>query len=351
MEGYMRKVLIVLLSICFLLTTSASVIGYMESKKTVEPDNPTPVTPTPSGLVKYEYYLENEKQETMPTNNIDSEVKYMFSKHLCTNGLTGSFDTTLWKFTPSEEKEALCSLYFVKSQYEVTITTSNGSVQNSEDGKFLVPRENEGQFNVIPNEGYKYKNVVCSNDNEAIYDISSNTLTISSVMENIACKVNFEIMKFKAKVTVVNGTGNTTETEKYGNDVNVIVKAKDGYEKPTVKCTNNQTGSIKNNTLTIYKITDNTTCTVTYKKIPTVLFTLKITSLPDTVTIVSGNTSQSIKKGTDGKISLKPDSGYNVSINCNVKPSSTTTDPDGTVNYTFLNVEKNITCSVSSSEL
>lgn len=343
----MKKILIIVLSICFLLTTTASIIGIIEHGKRNN-DTPTP-TPTPTiKLVSYEYYLENEKVDEMPVNSKDSEVKYVFSKYVCTNGLSGSFDTTLWKFTPSEDKESLCSLYFANSQYEVTITAANGVVDD-EDGKFMVPRENEGTFVVSPNEGYKYKNVVCSNNNEAVYDISSSTLTIGSVMENIACKVSFEIMKFKAKISVVNGSGSTTEIQKYGNDVNVIVKAKDGYEKPTVKCTNSQNGSIKNNTFTIYKLTDNTTCTITYKKIPVVLYTLKVTGLSSNLTITSGNASQQIKKGTDGRISIKPTDGSSVSLSCNVKPSQTTVDPDGTHNFIFLNVSSNITCSASAN--
>ncbi len=340
----MKKILIIFLSICFLLTTTASIIGLIEhGKKNGEVNPPTP-TPTPSKLVSYEYYLEDDKVVEMPVNDKDSEVKYVFSLYKCTNGLSGTFDKNLWKFTPSEDKESVCSLYFAYSQYEVSITAINGVVENDDDGKFMIPRESEGTFNVVPNEGYKFKNVVCSNNNEAVYDISSSTLTINSVMEAIACKVNFEIKKFKAKISVVNGTGSTTEIQKYGSDVNVIVKAKDGYEKPTVKCTNNQNGSIKSNTLTITRITDNTTCTVTYKKIPIVLYTLKVT-VPSNLTIVSGSASQQIKKGTDGRISIKPQDGSGVELSCNVKPSSKTTDPDGTANFIFLNVSKDITCT------
>ncbi len=343
----MKKILIIFLSICFLLTASASIVGIIEHNKK---DNPVEKpTNTPSKLVKYEYYFENEKIDEMPNNNVNGEVKYIFAKYTCTNNLTGTFDTNLWIFTPSEDKEAVCSLYFVKSQYEVTITATNGIVQNDDNGKFVVPRENEGSFSVIPNEGYKYKNVVCSNKNKALYDISSKTLTIDSVMEDMACKVNFEIKKFKAKINVINGTGTTTEIQKYGGDISVIVKAKDGYEKPTVKCTNNQNGSIRNNTLNIYKITDNTTCTVTYKKIPIVTHVLKI-KLGSNLNIVAGTITQKIKNGTDGKISIKPDDGYSVSISCNVKPSSTVIDEDGTVNYTFLNVTKDITCTASATQ-
>ena len=346
----MKKILIIILSICFLLTTVASVIGFIEHNSSNE--KPTDKNPTNqdnnNGLITYEYYLENEPVDEMPANYVDGDIKYIFSKYQCTNNLSGTFDIYVWKFTPSEDKKSECKLYFVKSLYEVTVTATNGSVHGDNNGKFTVVRENEGQFNVVPNEGYKYKNVVCSNENEAIYDISTNTLTISSVMEDIACKVNFEIKKFKVKINVVNGTGSTTETQKYGSDVTVIVKAKDGYEKPTVKCTNGQNGSIKNNTLNVVRLTDNTTCTVTYKKIPIVTHTIKI-NLGSGLKIVAGSLSQQVKDGTDGKFSIKPDEGHSVNLSCNVKPSSSNTDPDGTVNYTFLNVTKDITCSASAS--
>ena len=176
----MKKILIVILSICFLLTSAGSIYGYIEHKNRIV----TPVNQD-NNLITYEYYLENEKVDSMPSNYVDGDIKYIFSKYQCTNNLSGTFDINVWKFTPSEDKQAECKLYFVKSLYNVTITATNGTVQNDNDGKFTVVRENDGQFTVVPNEGYKFKNVVCSNDSEAIYDISTKTLKVSSVMSDI----------------------------------------------------------------------------------------------------------------------------------------------------------------------
>ena len=68
-----RKILIVILAILFLISASASVIGFIEHNKSPEnkPD------PKPKELITYEYYLEEQQQETMPTNS--EEASYVFS--------------------------------------------------------------------------------------------------------------------------------------------------------------------------------------------------------------------------------------------------------------------------------
>ena len=69
------------------------------------------------------------------------------------------------------------------------------------------------------------------------------------------------------RVNVINGTiDNDLKAVKKGEDAVFSINNNLGYENPSVTCTNNQTGSIKNNTLTVDELTDDTVCTVKYEK-------------------------------------------------------------------------------------
>ena len=148
---------------------------------------------------------------------------------------------------------------------------------------------------------------------------------------------------------VKNGSGNTEETVNYGESIAVLVQPKDGYEKPTVVCTNNQEAIIKDGTLSIQKLTKDTVCTATYTKIPIIKYKLSIV-LPEHATLVSGNTTQQIVAGKDASFSVKPDDNYELEINCGgPRPEMESLD-DGTVNYTLLEVNNSLTCTITAKE-
>ena len=335
-----NKPIIFILGFLFILSTSAGVIGYLNKDKyNKEPQ-------TPKVEIKYEYYIEGSKVENIPSNENN---EYIFSRYECDNEISGSFDNEKWSFTPNEEKNGTCKLYFVNAFYEVTLSATNGVV--SETNNLKVKREEDGQFEIIPNEGYEFKEVVCSNNKEAIYDISTNTLNINVIMENVACKVTFEIKNLKLDLTVKNGKGNTTEYANYGENISTIVEPNDGYEKPTITCTNEQEYTYLNNNFSIPRITDNTKCTVTFKKTPIVTYKLLLKDIDENVKITAGSTEQSIVSGKDGRFTLLPNEGYEVEINCgDIQPSKVETDPNGSITYTFLQMSKDITCNVTSKE-
>ena len=56
--------------------------------------------------------------------------------------------------------------------------------------------------------------------------------------------------------------------------------------------------------------------------------------------------------GKDGKFTLKPAEGYEISLSCSdsVKPSKEEPEEDGSITYTFLSMSKNVTCSVTATE-
>ena len=343
-----NKPIIIVLSILFILYTCAAIVGFINHK-----EEKTPVKPEPNlNLVTYEYYIDDVSVQEAPVN--DEENKYVYSHSDCDNNMILNFDNENWSFDVKNKSEGVCRLYFNKGTYEVTLTTTNGLITQGETQDtgyiFKVDRLTDGQFVILPNEGYKFKEATCANDKQAIYDESTNTLSINSITEDIACKVDFEVKNLTVEITVKNGEGTTTQNADYGKSISAVVKANEGYEKPKIECTNNQEYTYENNEFSIPKLTDNTKCTVTFNKVPTVTYNLKIEGLPEEVTITSGNTEQSIVSGKDGKFSLKAEDGYTIVLDCNgVQPSDEKVDPDGTITYTFLGITKNITCNVTTS--
>ena len=344
-----KKPIIVVLAILFALSTSAAIIGFVNHGKEKVPVNPEP----PKELVSYEYYIDDQLVNEIPVNS--DEMTYLFSHADCENNMTLNFDNESWTFEVTNKVEGVCKLYFNKGSYEISLITTNGLIIEEETQQtsytFKVDRLADGQFNVTPNEGYKFKEVTCANDKQTTYDESTNTLNINSVTEDIACKVDFEIKNLVVDVTVKNGDGTTTLNANYGESVSAVVKAYDGYEKPKIECTNKQEHTFEDNKFTIGKLTDNTKCTITFNKVPTVTYNLRIDELPEEVTITSGNREQSIVSGKDGKFSLKAEDGYSISLDCNgIQPSDESVDPDGTITYTFLGITNNITCNVTTNQ-
>jgi len=365
------KTWIIILTILFVLSAACAITGYIYSKKEIN----DPIKNNENiEKITYEYYLEDVLQESIPLNqrsltieddnllppdenitqneenNIEEQIEddYAFSKYVCTNNLTGKFDTENWKFIPDQNIESTCKLYFVKTHYEVAFTVINGVVD--EENTLQVEREKDGIFKVIPNEGYHNPTIECANNKTAIWDESTNTISISAIMSDVACKINFNVKELKMNVVVKNGIGTTTELAKYGDTVSAIIEPNDGYENPKITCTNNQEAIYENNKITISKITDSTDCNVAFNKIPIAQYILKIINPTEfeNINIISGSNEQTIASGKDGKIILKSTDGTIPKLTCGNIIGDATTNEDGSVTYTFLNVTSDITCQISN---
>lgn len=338
-----RKPIIYLLGFLFIISTVCGVVGLIhKNKQDKEPKQPETV-------ITYEYYVEGIKVDNKPNN---SENEYIYSRYECDNEIVGSFDSEKWEFSineASKDKNGTCKLYFVNAFYEVTLSATNGVVDETAETK--IKREEDASFVITPNEGYEFKEVVCSNNKEATYDLSTNTLGINVIMEDVACKVSFELKNLKLDLSVKNGKGTTIEYANYGESISAIVEPNEGYEKPTITCTNDQEYTYSNNNFSIPKITNNTKCTVTFKKTPIVKYKITIKDISEKVRIVSGSTEQTVVAGKDGKFTLLADEGYDIELDCGgVQPSKTDLEADGSYSYTFLEVNKDITCNVNAKE-
>ena len=369
-----NKGMLFILFILFLIAATGAGVGFYYNNIGI---NQKPIE-IPKGKVVYKYYLEDIEVTEMPKNKtiskennndntdgidlenetdinetekseteeVTQEILYKFLKFSCTNDLTGTFDEEKWEFIPAEEKDSTCSLYFVNSRYPVTLTVINGTADES-NSKY-VDREENGTFKINPHEGYEFKDAICSDNKEAVWNSTNNTLLISAVTKEVSCKVNFSIQTLTAKITVVNGTGNTSENVEYGESVEAVVEAKDGYEKPKIECTNKQSATFENNKLTIAKLTKNTECKVTFTAVPVIKYKLTV-SLPPQVKSVGNPLSQEIESGKDGSFTLRTDEEWTSKIDCGgFIPNEERLD-SYTVKYTFLSMSKDIACKVTAT--
>lgn len=333
-----HKTIIIILVLLFIVTLSGGILGFIKHK-----NMKTPEQPKEEIKVTYKYYLENEEVNQIPTNTEDSEIKYVFSKVICENGLQGDFDTTNWKFVPKENKTDTCSLYFVKNKYKVDFTVVNGI--SDENNPSYINRDEDAEFKLIPNEGYEFSKIECNNGVEGTWNSATSSVKLNAVMNDIACKVVFNVKVLKAEVIVGNGTGMNSEQANYGGKISFIVTPNSGYGNPTITCTNNQTAVWDNNELVIEKLTDNTRCTVTFKKTSAITHTLKINNISDfpNISIVNGDASIRIEDGATASITLSSSDGKVPKLTCNEVPNK---DMEGDYyKFTFI-VKKDITCTL-----
>lgn len=349
-----NKIIIYILAILSIVFIGSGVYGYTLSTK--EKEKPI-VDNKQKEKIDIEYYLEDVKVDSIPTNEENGET-YLFSKFVCDDGLSGNFDTNTWTFNIDKGEKGTCKVYFVKEKYNITLTPVNG-INDDEHNVYTVKREDTGSFIIIPNEGYKYKESNCSNNKTGSWDSSTNTFTLSAVTSDIACKVTFDKKDFKIDIIVKNGKGNTSEKVYYGDSKSVIVEPNSGFDNPTVKCTNDQEAIYDSNSLSFEKVTSNTKCTITFNKTKIEKYTLKIsnpTEFPN-ISITEGSAEiPNIQEGTTAKLTLQSSDETTIpNLNCTdekgnkIIPNITKGNETETIRiFEFLEVKNNITCKITN---
>jgi hypothetical protein len=221
-----------------------------------------------------------------------------------------------------------------------------------ESNSNIIQREENAIFKIIPNEGYIFKEVTCTNNKEATWDDKKNTLTLNVIMQDTECNLNFEKKQLKINLTVKNGSGSITENVYYGDNKTIIATPNTGYNDGNITCTNNQIVTFDNNTIYFEKITNNTNCTLTYKKQTLKTFTLTIEGIENNnnISLVSEKI-QNIKENETGKIILRTSKEI-PQLNCGsiIPTVKELENSEGakTIEYTFYEMANNITCKISN---
>ena len=131
----------------------------------------------------------------------------------------------------------------------------------------------------LPESGYTYHHTECNGtkvkEENVTYNEDTKTFNINGITEQNNCKFYFNkngeeiIRTYEVKLTALNGTieGETRKVVRSNENTTFSLNPTDGYGNPTVTCTNNQTGSVTNNTLTVSNVTNDTVCTVEFKEL------------------------------------------------------------------------------------
>ena len=145
---------------------------------------------------------------------------------------------------------------------------ANGGQGTMEDQSFAVAEKKKLTKNTFTKEGYTFIGWSTNKDsNTVMYSDEEKVSRLTDKKDEIV--ILYAVWSQKAqtiKVTVNKDTETKFEKEvNYGGNVEFALGDSEGYNSPEVTCTNEQTGSISNNKLTITNVTSNATCTVTYK--------------------------------------------------------------------------------------
>ena len=157
------------------------------------------------------------------------------------------------------------------------IVPGYGKDETMKNSSFTVGQNNKLKQNQYKKEGYTFKgwstkenstNIEYQNQND-LSDIETNV----KENQNINLYAVWEANKYTVNVVVNGGKVDTSskQIEYNKNGTFNLTPSIDGTVG-SVTCTNNQKGKVENNILTVSDITNNTTCTVTFKDTFTTLY-------------------------------------------------------------------------------
>lgn len=343
-----NKIICIILAVLSVLFLGSGIYGLINHPKedNKETQKKTEII---KNEITYKYFLDDLEEQELPVST--EENKLIFSKYECTNNITGNFNSNTWKFETNENQKGECKLYFVNSKYEVTLNIING-IEDENNLKF-IERNSDGEFKIIPNEGYKYKEAICSNNKTGDWDSSTNTFKINAINSDIACTLSFEKKDLRVDILVNNGKGAVSEKVYYGDSKTMIVEPSDGYGNPTIECTNDQEAKFENNSINFEKILNDTKCTITFKKNEVIKYYLEIKNPTEyeKITIEQGSEKNTnILKGTSSTIILKSnDETIIPTLNCKNESGSPIVPKitgDTTRTFEFLDINTNINCTI-----
>ena len=152
-----------------------------------------------------------------------------------------------------------------------------GENKTMEDSTFIVGQNNKLKQNQYSKTGYTFKgwstkenstNIEYQNLND-LSDIETNV----KENQNINLYAIWEVNKYTINVVVQNGTVDTSSKQiEYNKNGTFNLTPNIEGTLGTLTCTNGQKGKIESNILTVSNITNNTTCTVTFKDTFTTLY-------------------------------------------------------------------------------
>ena len=161
---------------------------------------------------------------------------------------------------------------FKMPKYKITINLSNAAIDGSNNFVDTVYGYN-ATYLISPDTFYHFKNndgdLSCSSEANVV--LANDKISFKNISSDVTCNVKYRGDIVTASIIVNNGTAaNSTLSGEVGKDLSTTITASTGYAFSNVSCTNSQNATYASKTITINKISNYTTCTLDYVKVPTV---------------------------------------------------------------------------------
>ena len=192
-------------------------------------------------------------------------------------------------------------------------------------------------FTVTPNEGITTEDTTMSCDNGATIAINNNVVTVTNVVKDTTCTVNFKVPTYNVKLNVTNGSVESANlTVEKNKNAEFTITPNVGYSLTLESDSCN--GVMEGNVYKVNNITSDKTCNISLKKSSYVL----------TLNVVNGTsnlTNQNVDYNENATFIVTPNSGYTIKeslVSCSKSNASIT---DNTL--TISGVKSNDTCTVN----
>ena len=192
-------------------------------------------------------------------------------------------------------------------------------------------------FTVTPNEGITTEDTTMSCDNGATIAINNNVVTVTNVVKDTTCTVNFKVPTYNVKLNVTNGSVESANlTVEKNKNAEFTITPNEGYSLTLESDSCN--GVMEGNVYKVNNITSDKTCNISLKKSSYVL----------TLNVVNGTsnlTNQNVDYNENATFIVTPNSGYTIKeslVSCSKSNASIT---DNTL--TISGVKSNDTCTVN----
>ena len=123
-------------------------------------------------------------------------------------------------------------------------------------------------FTVTPNEGITTEDTIMSCDNKADIVMNGNVVTVTNVVKDTTCTVNFKVPTYNVKLNVTNGSvANTNLTVEKNKNAEFTITPNEGYtiKQASLTC-NNANYSITDNIVKINNVVSDVNCNLNITK-------------------------------------------------------------------------------------
>ena len=288
-------------------------------------------------------------------NSHDSTNENIKDKYKLRVWIDGETDTSDWNVTEKHKHQYNFKIGVKTKLKESDVSTeenpetsdlkytvkynANGGKGTMENSTFVYNQTGKLTKNTFTREHYTFKGwSTKTTSNQVVYNDEAEVKNLTDVYHGVVnLYAVWKINRYDVNVVVQNGTisGETSKQVEYNQTTTFNVMANINYGRPTISCTNGQSATIENGVVTTGKITNDTTCTVTYIANPIV-----------NVVVQNGtvNTaSKQVELNQSATFTISTSTGYNTpTVSCTNSQSASISGSTLTVS----NVTKNTTCTV-----